>query len=85
VVAAGVTGAMRLRLASLGTQLGALALLAAGAGLCCLADGDCFLLTADQRGHRAFNSRDSLLNSPLNHEKISKLSPEPEEKPDERL
>ena len=45
---------MRSRLAQLRVQLAVLALLASGAGLYCLTVGDCSLLTADQRGFRAF-------------------------------
>jgi Ca-activated chloride channel family protein len=52
---------MRPRLTSLGTQLGVLALLVAGAGLYCLTDGDRSLLTADQRGYRAFERADYAL------------------------
>lgn len=49
---------MRLRLSRAANQLGVLVLLAAGAGLYCLADGDCSLLTADQRGYRSFERTD---------------------------
>lgn len=51
---------MRARLTLSATPLAALALAlaAAGAALYCLAAGDCSLLTADQRGHRAFEQGD---------------------------
>ena len=49
---------MKAWLSRLRVQLGGLILLVAGSGLYCLTNGDCSLLTPDQRGHRLFENAD---------------------------